>query len=113
MTGGPEDGGRLILACRNVQKEEEALICTNYLHLILHRLNDGYLFLALYSYTVKASSGFPHFEVWEVDFASFSSIKAFADQFEIGGGGRLDILIMNSGITTFDYSQTTDGWELQ
>ncbi len=108
LMGGPEDGGRLILACRNVQKGEEALICTNYLHLILHRLTDGYHFTA-----IKASSGFPHIEVWEVDLANFSSIKAFADQFEIGGGDRLNILIMNSGITTFDYSQTTDGWESQ
>ena len=52
-------------------------------------------------------------EVWEVDLANFSSIRAFADRFENEGGGQLDLLVMNSGVTTGEFKKTTDGWETQ
>jgi len=89
MMGRAEDGGRLILACRNVKKGEEALA------------------------SIQATTGFSGAEVWEVDLANFSSIKLFADRFESEGGDSLDLLIMNAGISTFVYSQTADGWESQ
>ncbi len=50
MMGTADDGGKLILACRNVQKGEEALTCTRKLLIILYHLNDVYLFLAIDSY---------------------------------------------------------------
>jgi len=80
-------GGRLILACRSVERGNTALEA------------------------IKASTGFPGCEVWQVDLASFASVKAFATKFETDGGGHLDLLIMNSGISTFDYAPTEDGWE--
>ena len=62
---------------------------------------------------IKGSTGFSRMEVWEVDLANFSSIRAFVDRFEKDSEGRLDLLVMNSGITAVQFSQTTDGWESQ
>ncbi|KLO14023.1 short-chain dehydrogenase [Schizopora paradoxa] len=89
MMGREEEGGKLILACRNVQKGEAALE------------------------SIKTSTGFSGIEVWEVDLADFSSIKAFATRFEKDGGGHLDLLVMNSGLTTIEFVETKDKWESQ
>ena len=62
---------------------------------------------------IKTSTGFSGIEVWDVDLADFSSIKAFADRFEKEGGGHLDLLVMNSGITTIEFVETKDNWESQ
>lgn len=62
---------------------------------------------------IKSSTGFGEIEVWDVDLADFASIKAFASRFEKEGGGHLDLLVMNSGITTIEFVETKDGWESQ
>ena len=49
--------------------------------------------------------------MWELDLSNFESIKLFADKFEREGGGKLDLLIENSAISTRSYSTTKDGWE--
>ena len=46
-----------------------------------------------------------------IDLMDFESISAFASRFEKEGGGSLDLLIENSGIHTWNYYTTDDGWE--
>jgi NAD(P)-dependent dehydrogenase (short-subunit alcohol dehydrogenase family) len=60
---------------------------------------------------IKATTGCQTLEAWVVDLADFKTVSAFADQYEREGGGRLDLLVMNAGMTTFNYRQTVDGWE--
>jgi len=79
--------GRLILACRSVERGNDALEA------------------------IKTSTGFSGCEVWRVDLTTFASVKGFADKFEKDGGGCLDLLVVNSAISTFDYVRTEDGWE--
>lgn len=49
-------------------------------------------------------------EVWEVDLADFSSVKAFAMRVrkELT---RLDVLLLNAGIIPASWVSTKDGWE--
>lgn len=68
---------------------------------------------ALFFEAIKSSAGFGGIEVWDVDLADFASIKAFASRYEKEGGGHLDLLVMNSGITTIEFAETKDGWESQ
>lgn len=49
-------------------------------------------------------------EVWEVDLADFSSVKAFATRVQ-KGLMRLDILLLNAGIIPASWVSTKDGWE--
>lgn len=49
-------------------------------------------------------------ELWELDLSQFDSVKAFASKFETDGG-RLDYLVCNAAVSTFDYSMSPDGWE--
>ncbi|EJU04177.1 NADP-binding protein [Dacryopinax primogenitus] len=51
-------------------------------------------------------------ECWEVDQASFASVKAFCDRFEREGGGKLDLLVLNAGAALRERQETGDGWEL-
>ncbi|KAH8116173.1 hypothetical protein DFH11DRAFT_1725674 [Phellopilus nigrolimitatus] len=87
MMGRGESAGRLILACRNMKTAQDALT------------------------SIRETSGYEGGEVWAIDLMDFASISAFADKFEKEGGGRLDLLVENSGISTTEYRQTKDGWE--
>ncbi|KZO99085.1 NAD(P)-binding protein [Calocera viscosa TUFC12733] len=80
---------KLILACRDLQKAEAAKA------LIVQEcgVEEG---------TVLC---------WELDQAKFESVRAFVGRFEREGGGRLDLLIANAGISTAKYAKTSDGWE--
>ncbi|TFK39479.1 short-chain dehydrogenase [Crucibulum laeve] len=81
--------GRIILACRSQARGQEALQC------------------------LKSETGYEKAELWIVDLAEFSSVKAFADKFE-KDGGRLDVLVENAGMAPpFDNTAefTIDGWE--
>ncbi|KAJ7921254.1 hypothetical protein B0H13DRAFT_2656140 [Mycena leptocephala] len=78
--------GRLILACRSQSKGQAAV----------DRL--------------KAATGYSKAELWIIDLADFESVKQFADKFQ-RDGGRLDILVENAALATFDYDATKDGWE--
>lgn len=49
-------------------------------------------------------------EVWELDQASFASVKAFAARVE-KELGNLDIAILNAGVGTRAWRVTEDGWE--
>ena len=59
---------------------------------------------------MKTETGYDQAELWLVDQADFSSVKSFADKFEVQGG-RLDYLILNAAIATLNYEPTKDGWE--
>jgi len=79
--------GRLILACRNLEKATSAV-------------ED-----------IRATTGCRTLEAWVVDLSDFKTVSAFADRYAKDGGDRLDLLVMNAGINTFNYRQTVDGWE--
>jgi len=79
--------GKLILACRNTEKGETAL-------------RD-----------IVSTTGCKTIEVWQLDLSSFASVTAFANRFEKEGGGHLDVLVENAGMSTYKYTQTKDGWE--
>jgi NAD(P)-dependent dehydrogenase (short-subunit alcohol dehydrogenase family) len=59
---------------------------------------------------LQAETGYAKGELWLVDLADFDSIKRFADKFE-SDGGRSDILVENTAISTGTYNATKDGWE--
>ncbi|KAK2459322.1 hypothetical protein APHAL10511_008677 [Amanita phalloides] len=77
---------KLILACRSKQRGETALA------------------------KLRAETGYDGAEVWLVDQADFSSVKAFADKF-LKEEDRLDCLMLNAAIAIQGYTSTTDGWE--
>jgi len=79
--------GRLILACRNKEKGDNAVKM------------------------ISEATGCKTVECWTVDLASFKSVSAFADRFAAEGGGRLDILLENAGIANVKFESTKDGWE--
>ncbi|KAF8589340.1 short-chain dehydrogenase [Ramaria rubella] len=79
--------GRLILACRNMEKAEGAVKA------------------------VRDATGCETLEPWCIDLSDFKSVCAFADRYAQDGGGRLDLLIMNAGINSYTYRKTVDGWE--
>ena len=49
-------------------------------------------------------------EVWELDLASFGSVKQFSEKC-LRDLGRLDILLENAGIIAIGWTTTVDGWE--
>ena len=49
------------------------------------------------------------YEVWELDMASFASVVAFGKRCE--ALKRLDIAILNAGLSVAKYEKTGDGWE--
>ncbi|KAK2467571.1 hypothetical protein APHAL10511_000426 [Amanita phalloides] len=77
---------KLILACRSQQRGETALA------------------------KLKTETGYDGAEVWLVDQADFSSVKAFADKF-LKEEDRLDCLMLNAAIAVVEYNSTGDGWE--
>lgn len=61
---------------------------------------------------MQASQGqsYTSLEVWELDLASFQSVKNFGRRCETELE-RLDILLENGGILSGKWSVTNDGWE--
>ena len=49
-------------------------------------------------------------QVWELDMARFDSVLAFGKR--CASLPRLDIAILNAGITNQKYTKTADGWEV-
>ncbi|KAJ3507601.1 hypothetical protein NLJ89_g6210 [Agrocybe chaxingu] len=80
---------KLILACRSQQRGEEALK------------------------QLKEETRCEVAELWLVDLANFSSVKAFANLYE-KEGGRLDLLIANAAFLPIGNTpqMTAEGWEL-
>lgn len=107
MMGRGSRAGRLIIACRNVEKGANALICAPSLLAIC----GSYRQLIILSTAIRETTGYAGGEVWHVDLAKFDTISAFADRFQKEGPGHLDLLIECSGIGTRKYKKTKDGWE--
>jgi NAD(P)-dependent dehydrogenase (short-subunit alcohol dehydrogenase family) len=60
---------------------------------------------------LQAETGYKKAELWMIDLSEFASVKAFATHFE-QDGGRLDILVMNAGISLRrGYESSVEGWE--
>ncbi|KAK0214489.1 hypothetical protein IW262DRAFT_274804 [Armillaria fumosa] len=58
---------------------------------------------------IQADTGYTRAEFWILDLANFASLVAFADRIDLELE-RLDILVENAGIATWDYEQV-EGWE--
>lgn len=81
-------GARVILACRDREKAQKALID------IRNQSRNGIL------------------KVLELDLASFDSIKKFSEEFLLSED-RLDVLINNAGVFQCPYMKTKEGFEMQ
>ena len=81
-------GAKVIIGCRNKEKSQAALA------------------------DIKRESGSDLVYLKMLDLASFSSIKAFADEI-IRSETRLDILINNAGIMMCPFTKTKEGFESQ
>lgn len=77
---------RLILACRSQSRGDAALA------------------------KLAEETGYTSAEVWIIDLADFASVRRFADMFE-KDDLRLDILVANAALATFERNLTKDGWE--
>ncbi|KAL0566976.1 hypothetical protein V5O48_015024, partial [Marasmius crinis-equi] len=97
---GPQ---KLIIVCRNVQKGQDALSRTSQLFFL--RFFESPTIEA----GIKSDTGFQNIELWIADFASFDSVKALKGK--IDTLERLDILVENAAILSYDYEETKDGWE--
>ncbi len=82
------NGALVIMACRNVQKGEEAR---------QQILKDNPPLQ-------------PH--VWLLDLADLGSVRAFSEKFNTSFD-RLDLQINNAGLMAIPYGKTADGFELQ
>nr|XP_040055616.1 retinol dehydrogenase 12 [Gasterosteus aculeatus aculeatus] len=80
-------GARVIMACRNVDKGEEA------------------------ADSIRAAHPEAQVEVRELDLADTCSIRAFAQKF-LGEVNSLHILINNAGVMMCPYTKTIDGFEM-
>lgn len=58
---------------------------------------------------ISELTGYTKTEVFQLDLASFDSVKAFGAR--CGELERLDIVIENAGIATREFSRTADGYE--
>ncbi|KAK7025047.1 hypothetical protein R3P38DRAFT_2952500 [Favolaschia claudopus] len=85
----------------------------------LARLNPALLILAVRDLTkgeaakttIVTETGFKGaIEVWELDMASFASVKKFAERAN-GTLDRLDGAVLNAGINNWNWEVTVDGWE--
>ena len=79
---------RVILACRSVQKGEEAAV------------------------EVRKRSGSDNVLFIQLDLASLASVRRFATRI-LEEEPRVDILINNAGVMACPYSKTEDGFEMQ
>ena len=98
--------GRIILGCRSKERGEAAATSeTN------HLLLSNYFLSHFTQKELKAETGYGSAELWIIDLAQISSVVDFAERFE-KDGGRIDILLLNAGITPSAGQQlTTDGYE--
>jgi NAD(P)-dependent dehydrogenase (short-subunit alcohol dehydrogenase family) len=76
----------VVMACRNM--EQAGIVCDE----------------------IRSQSGNPNVYAFELDLASFDSIKRFVTMYSTKFG-KLNVLINNAGITTQNYEKTTDGFE--
>lgn len=83
-----QKGGRVIMACRNLERGEEA------------------------QKRLMKESPLHAPEVWQLDLASLDSVKRFADKF-MAEEKQLDLLINNAGLMAIPYYKTEDGFEMQ
>ncbi|XP_071040172.1 retinol dehydrogenase 14-like [Parasteatoda tepidariorum] len=81
-------GARVILACRDPEKAQKALID------VRSRSNNGVL------------------KIMELDLSSFDSIKNFAKEF-VRSEEQLDVLINNAGVFQCPFMTTKEGFEMQ
>jgi NAD(P)-dependent dehydrogenase (short-subunit alcohol dehydrogenase family) len=81
-----KNGATLVMACRNLAKAIP--VCES----------------------IQKESGNRQVEVMQLDLASLSSVRAFADRFA-GKYLRLDVLINNAGIFSMRREETEDGFE--
>ena len=49
-------------------------------------------------------------DVWPLDLSSFASVKEFAARAK-KECARLDIVVLNAGVTSFNWDVTKDGWK--
>jgi NAD(P)-dependent dehydrogenase (short-subunit alcohol dehydrogenase family) len=80
-------GALVVLACRNMEKGRAALA------------------------DVAAAASGPEPELEELDLASLSSVRSFAERFK-AGHDHLDLLINNAGVMASPRRHTADGFEL-
>ena len=101
------DPDRLILGCRSKERGEAAVTSKTSLlppYLSVSHYHDAYKEL-------KAETGYKSAELWIIDLARISSVVKFAERFE-KEGSRIDILLLNAGITAAAGQQlTVDGYE--
>ena len=81
-------GARVIMACRNMEKGEEA------------------------RQKVQALQPEIEPELWELDLSSLASVRTFAERLVERHGGP-DLLINNAGLMVIPYMKTSDGFEMQ
>jgi NAD(P)-dependent dehydrogenase (short-subunit alcohol dehydrogenase family) len=81
-------GARVVLACRNTQKGEAAVL------------------------ECEAAASGGQLELEELDLASLESVREFAERIRAGHDG-LDLLINNAGVMATPRRSTADGFELQ
>jgi retinol dehydrogenase 12 len=62
------------------------------------------------SIAVEKETGFKNIEIGILELSSFDSVKHFVETFE-KNNDRLDILLENAGIASFDVEITNDGWD--
>ena len=97
---------RIILGCRSKERGEAA--ATSETSRLL-----SYLFrISFFTYKeLKTETGYESAELWIIDLARISSVVDFAERFE-KDGGRIDILLLNAGITpAAGQKLTADGYE--
>jgi retinol dehydrogenase 12 len=59
---------------------------------------------------IQQETGYTGGKVMILDLGNFASISAFAAAFQ-EEHDRLDVLVCNAGVETFDYETSKDGWE--
>lgn len=62
------------------------------------------------SLAIRSETGCNVVECWPLELTDFASVKAFVDRFE-KDGGRLDVLVTNAAMATYEYVETPDGYE--
>lgn len=60
--------------------------------------------------TIKEATSFTRMEFWQLDLASFDSVKAFGKKY-IESGNALDVLVNNAGVVIKEWRTTKDGYE--
>ncbi|KZT54813.1 NAD(P)-binding protein [Calocera cornea HHB12733] len=60
---------------------------------------------------IKRDTGCSTVVCWQLDISDAASVKAFVERFEREGGGKLDILLENAGVTGFSFKRNASGWE--